>query len=79
MIAINKEIEIAISNQLCDPEQQGDRVRDRRSYMGPRSGWWGAHHVTRDQQGDRDQEVIEIVIGDQVCDRDQQGDRGRDR
>ena len=35
--------------------------------------------MTRDQQGDRDQEVIEIVIGDKVCDRDQQGGRGRDR
>ena len=48
-----------ISDQVCD--------RD----FDQRSGWCGAHHVTRYQQGDRDQEVIEVVISDQVCDRDQ--------
>ena len=46
-----------ISDQVCD--------RD----FDQRSGWCGAHHVTRYQQGDRDQEVIEVVISDQVCDR----------
>ena len=35
--------------------------------------------MARDQEGDRDQEVIEIVIRDQVCDRDQLDGRGRDR
>ena len=68
-----------IGDQVRGRDQQGDRGRDRRSYILPRTVCCEAQHVTRDQQGDRDQEVIEIVIGDQVCDSDQQGDRGRDR
>ena len=63
-ITIKEAIEIAIDDRECDYDQVGVD-HDKRS----RSKECVQHHVTRDQHGDRDQEVI--VIGDQVCDRDQ--------
>ena len=58
-------------DQLGNTDQGDDRDCDQCSGMCSRSGWCGAHHVTRDQQGDRDQGVIEI--SNQVCVRDHVG------
>ena len=50
VIAISNAIEIAISDQVCDRDQVGVD-HDKRL----RSGECVHHHVTRDEQDDRDQ------------------------
>ena len=72
-------------DQERNRDQQGDHdenaieIDDRLSGMRLRSGWCGAHHVTRDNQGYHDQEVFEIVISDQVCNSNHQCYRHRDQ